>query len=1807
MRHLFYALLALCLALPAVAQDTIPDRRLALSENLDFYGGDLTPVFDTDFQTCKKLCMGDAACAAFTFNAVSGACFPKTGVTDTQVYDGAISGRVFDTPTGIMAQADIRAAELGFLSASDLSAARAQAEALAERHLVNDWTESALSDAAFQAKRQGNLLGAFRFTGAALTLTDAPGDWLDYGRLAAALSREDKSNRSAYRRSALQAATNAYLRADGPRQQAQALAVMAAMLEQLGRGRDMIPALRLANDLVPQPETAEALDNAIAKYGFRVTGHDVQNETAEPRVCAEFSEPLVQAGVDYAPFVQVVGEKLAVEVSDRQLCLTGVRHGERYEVTIRAGLPAASGEVTAGPVTLTLYVRDRAPVVRFPGRGYVLPKGGEVAIPVATVNATRLDLTLSRVSDRALAQLIREDSFGRPMSEWEMEDFRDSTAVPVWQGEADVALDLNAEVTTRLPLDAAGNALAPGLYTLEARVVGGDARDTAPALQWFMISDLGLTTYLGNDGLHVFARGLADTGAKPGLKVELISTGNAVLGTAVTDADGYARFDAGLTRGVGAAAPALVAVTAADDFAFLSLTAPEFDLSDRGVDGRPVAPPIDLFLTTDRGAYRAGEVIHATVLTRDQTMAALPGLPLTAVLTRPDGVEYSRTRIQEAGAGGGVVSFNLGQTVPRGTWTLSVFADLDAPALRTAPLLVEDFMPERIDLVADLPEGSIGLDDTPDLTVQVDYLFGAAGADLPVTGEVVLRPAAGLPEFPGLRFGRHDLRARAAYDSLPSIRTDASGAAVLPVTLPRPDQLDRPYEATFTLRAREGAGRPVERQITRPVRPATDMIGIRPLFDGALGEGAVASFELQGVAPDLAPASMEVTWTLNRVEYRYQWYQQYGQWNWEPITRRKKIQSGTATLGNTPVLVETPVDWGTYELVVERNGAEYAAASVGFNAGWYGAGDGAGTPDRLEVALNKPSFVPGETATLRIVPEAAGTALVTVMSDRLIDRRVVAVVAGENSVDLPVTADWGAGAYVTATLLQPSNRAARQMPARALGLAYAGVDPGARRIGVTLEVPELIRPRGPMDVTIAADGVPGETVYATLAAVDVGILNLTGFQSPDPADHYFGQRKLGMGIRDVYGRLIDGMNGALGVVRSGGGAATGLTAQAPPPTEDLAAFFAGPVTLDENGRATVTFDLGAFNGTLRVMAVVWSQTGVGQASRDVIARDPVVLSTTLPRFLAPGDASALRMELTQADGPGGAVPISVMAEGPVTLDTRFLPKQVQLPKGGREVLSVPITGDAVGDAVITVALTLPDGETVSTEYRLGVRANDPEVVETTRFSLAAGETLRIDDNIFAGFRPGSAHAVLTAGPLARFDAPAILTALDRYPFGCTEQITSRALPLLYVSPLAQAMGMAQDHALSDRLQQAVDTILTRQAANGAFGLWRPASGDLWLDAYVSDFLGRARSEGIAVPDRALRSALDNLSNRVNYAPDFDNGGEAIAYALMVLAREGIASIGDLRYFADAKADAFATPLAQAQLGAALAYYGDQPRADRMFAKAAARLRAQVDAAVVYRSDYGTQRRDAAAVLTLAVEAGSQVVDRDRLIALAAQSDGPRSTQEAAWAMLATHALLTEPQGALIVNGRRIDGAYVEVLEHDTFLAALDIQTTASGSEPLTLTSFGVPRDPRPASGLGYSIDRLYFTMDGAPIQPDQVPAGTRLVTVVKVTPTGAPGGRLMVTDPLPAGFEIDNPNLLRSGDVRALDWLDTDLKTRNTEFLTDRFRAAVDHFGDASFQLAYIVRAVAPGRYHHPAPSVEDMYRPKFRAQGNAGRIEILP
>ncbi len=242
-----------------------------------------------------------------------------------------------------------------------------------------------------------------------------------------------------------------------------------------------------------------------------------------------------------------------------------------------------------------------------------------------------------------------------------------------------------------------------------------------------------------------------------------------------------------------------------------------------------------------------------------------------------------------------------------------------------------------------------------------------------------------------------------------------------------------------------------------------------------------------------------------------------------------------------------------------------------------------------------------------VTARSAGRLTLNVFTDRLVSSTSQDVKPGTVKLPLSVGKDWGTGAYLVATLRRPLDQPAQRMPGRAIGVQWFSIDRAARTLAVDMQMPATIRPNTTLAVPVHVAGLnPGDEARVVVAAVDVGILNLTNYKPPAPDDYYLGQRRLTADIRDLYGELIDGMQGAAGKIRTGGDMGAELTGS--PPTQAPLALYSGIVTVGANGVANVAFDIPAFAGTVRVMAVAWSKDKVGKATGDVVVRDPVVLT-----------------------------------------------------------------------------------------------------------------------------------------------------------------------------------------------------------------------------------------------------------------------------------------------------------------------------------------------------------------------------------------------------------------------------------------------------------------------------------------------------------------------------------------------------------------------------------------------------------------------
>lgn len=1554
------------------------------------------------------------------------------------------------------------------------------------------------------------------------------------------------------------------------------------------------------------------------EQGLRIDRVFVLNDSSVPAVCVDFSsgmpEPAERQYADYIRFNPPFAAVFRKQAYD-EICAEGAEFGVDYQVRVLPGLTSNDDARIRKPQRSQIKVGDRPARLWFSNSRYVLPKGG--GVPVHSINADKAQLTLYRIGERNLLTDVVKRSFRADIAPYKAREIRDELGEELWSGTVDLSARRNQETLSNLPV-APLIEPAAGVYLLTAKVVLDDEKDNNQysdlATQWLVVSDIGLTSYRAKDGLTVVSRSLQTGLPLPGVELALYGRNNQALASSLTDAQGAAHFAAHYLDGKGGReAVSLMAFGPNEDFNFFDITGSPFDLSDRGVKGRASPGPIDAFLYTERGVYRPGERVNLGVLLRDNKGQAVDSLPLTLRLRGPNEQVAAEQVIHPHGAGGYTTELNLSTGARSGRWKALAYLDPDADPVGQAAFLVEAIVPPRIELeVKQAPQGPVMAKTMGHFAIQARYLFGAPAAQLQATAHLqVAADPDPFPQFKGYRFGPVGEADDSVLFDLDATQTDEQGNAGFDFRIDRLPKVTRPLRARLHAEVSDVDGRSVAISHWMPVRSKPLIIGVKaPGSGGSVKEGSEVVFEVLALDGQGVPQAHDnLSYRLIAEDVDYQWYRDQGRWRYKRQVRDRVVTEGALqTVAETPGRIAATLEYGRYRLEVRDNALDLLS-SVRVRSGWQGGGPDVETPDMLSLRTDRSSYAPGQTARLRLEAPFAGPASVVIATDRVLSVQSIQLDEKQAELEIDVDPQWGAGAYALVTVYRPDGAQAGHGPRRAVGVAWLGVDKATHQLDVSLENPKQVRPLSQLDVNLAVSGqAPGESVYVTLAAVDEGVLRLTDYQLPDPLAHYFGQRQLAVGLRDLYGKLIDGHAGAPTRIRAGGGA-SGRRGMADSHVK-IVSLFSGVIKPDATGRAQVPLQIPEFEGRLRLSVVAWSGQGLGNAQGEVSVRDPVVLMPSVARFLAVDDKTNATVLLHNMEGPEGVYRLRWETQGALRADASPGQVELHLAPGQREVVRIPLQAQSVGNGRLLLRLAGPQG--LRSERQLGIGVRAPFLPQTQRSfgQLQPGFASSIKSDVLQTLRPETVSASLSISNRPDLDVPGLLRQLDLYPYGCLEQVTSRAFPLLHLDELSRRWSYSSTAPAQQRLDDAVRRILDKQLLNGGFALWR-ANGDEepWLSVYALDFLQRARAAGVRVPEFAWKRGLAWLQRQVTY-PNVEDA-ESIAvqsYALYLLARSGERHEETARYLFKEGEGKLKSRLAAAQLGAVFTHMGDAQRAALAFALAR-KLRHASDA-----HDYGSSLRDLAGLTLIQAELDANNGDLSALaqeLAQAMQEQTWLSTQEQAWLVRAAASLSAdEAPLKLSLQGADLPPRTTPlVLKPSLESLGEGVQMLNRGASAAwySMSVEGSPlREPPPLQD-GFRIERSLYTLDGEVANPQDIVQGELLVTVLEgAAETDALKHQALVVDPLPAGFEVENARLAHARNAHELAWIGELSATEYTEALDDRFVAAVNlRRNKKAFRLAYLVRAVSPGVYRMPPPEVEDMYKPWYRGRGEAGWLRV--
>ncbi len=1612
------------------------------------------------------------------------------------------------------------------------------------------------------------------------------------------------------------------------------------------------------------------LSGTLQAADFYVSDISETTQDDAPALVIRFTSP-VDPRTDLSKSVAITpnpttGNIWIPQNNGRQWVLPFVEPSTEYTIKVDPQLQSVGGvtlsekdsEGQEHPFERTVKTRKIVPGANFSDKGSFLVGNIQNGIPVTVINQKSVDLDVFRVRDDALDRFIHETSFQGMNNYYRLQRLK-KYADLVHTARYDNDAKPNQRKTYNLNLDPVLDKNSPGIYVAVIRKAGDYdyAYDTAV----FTITDIGLHVRKYQDSLVVYSHSIAT--AKPMGNVDLRFLWPKTKKQAAHDQTGKTALDGSYQLATNDL-PKVVVARHGNSISFLKLDQGALDLS-----AYPNVPSLhrqyQMFMYGPRDLYRPGEAVSINLLLRDFDGQKVAGLPLTAKLYDARGERKKQFTWQPESTNLYQTGFQLDDNAPTGKWRLEVSINDDY--VNTYWFQVEDFLPETLTLsfYDGVPNQThyAPVSGSFEVPIQADYLYGAPAAGNHADAVIMVSPATS--PFPALKdfyFGYAKEKISRRTLKTPAIQLDQTGKGAISVPA-NWSNISVPLQYLVSASVYESGGRPVTRNQQVIQLPDYDkLVGVHPLFKGRPASDGTVQFELLSVNQQGRPVSDQLNVRMSRKYREYFWeYNESRGWYWNYKSHIYAVGSEKVDVKGDSVTVDFPVQWGTY--ILEVTSASGAKTTFEFETEWSWSNQNSSNikPDMLQMALDKDHYEPGDSAKLRLTSPITGDGIINVESTHGVQYSLhQQIQKGDNEVSIDIQRDWNRhDLYVTAMVLTPADQVTEVAPKRALGITHLSIIRPDAIAAVELTTKDKTQPNKAVNAHINVTNLSklgDQQLYATVALVDKGVLNITRYQPPRPEQYFYAPRRFESEYFDIYGKIINNLGYDMIRQKFGGDAfdesdaALSRGGKKPKSDVQIVSFLSEPVTV-VNGEADVSFELPSFNGKLEWMVVVYGDHSYGSAHQEMIVADKLVSQIAMPRFLAMGDNSQVNIDLHNLSDTDQTLEVSVEVSGAVT--SEGLQQTLALADKEKTVLTIPVTGaDIEGQGVIQLNASNGDDINITRTWRLGVRSPYPWATHQLRATIEPGAQWEPDVDL-SELRDSSVQAMLTISNRPAINFTSQFNNLLQYPYGCLEQTTSSTYPWLLLdeamvkkfdlnSSIEQQFQQPFSEAFrQEQIQKGIEKLKAKQLSQGGFGYWDASSWESrWGTVYATELLIDARKQGIVIDDDMLKSAIKRLTFFVNNNPKSEMWSESPgyyqfsyrAYAAFVLAKADAISLGFVRRLysqamTNYEGEGDSKPikldqsgLAWMHLAGALQQLNDTARAQKAL-ELALKIERKPNA---YYRDYGSVVRDQALSLAVALEIGlddgtlaDQMInslhnkrwfstqERIALLKVARQYANKTSRWDATIQLSSSEQSLVKTQAFNAVFDadklRQLKG----ITAHDQKLYA-------------SLQYQGAPSDiPQPYSE-GVSIRRQYYDLSGQPTIPTTLTSGDLVIVELSLA-TVDDDIRIpdaLVVDLLPAGLVLENQNLSNASvdldsimiDEKPLGSYFRENHVQHQEYRDDRFVASVSLNHRAVKKLYYLARAVTPGTYQVAPPFVEDMYRPHYRAVGSSIKtLQIQP
>ncbi|WP_266362563.1 alpha-2-macroglobulin family protein [Tellurirhabdus rosea] len=1509
---------------------------------------------------------------------------------------------------------------------------------------------------------------------------------------------------------------------------------------------------------------------------------------------------------------------------------------DTYVLTLTDRVQGVLGARLEEPVSKDLFFGKMPAGISFVNkRAQYLSAKGSRNVGVQIVNVPEVTVKVAKVYENNILHYLksgRYEEYGEIDGEWQQTGlFTDTDDED--QRYSDVLVDKTV-ATADLPKVrgvAALNLALPesdnrfrGVYLV---TVGSKEQLYTKATKLISVSDIGLIAKQSANEVWVFANSIRTAEPLAGVDVTVVSGSNQAVATLKTDGNGVAHFEnlpASLPGGSrNSTGIALVTAKTDADFNYLALDDSRVETSRFEVEGKRDNPSgFDALIYGDRDIYRPGETIHLNTVVRSAGWQSVGEIPLKIRVVAPNGREYRILRQRTNDEGAVATDIPIDAAAVTGTYGLEVY-NANEVLLASRNVSVEEFIPDRLKVDAVTGPTAFRPGQTVTLTATATNLFGPPAANRTYEIEWQLaRKVFSAPTFPEYTFS---IQNNASFEKdLRQGVTNEAGQAVERFAVPPAYRDMGVLEGKIYTTIFDENSRPVNRLNRFAVFTQETFYGLR-MADRYVGTNAplpidIVALNRSGVLQPGAQTLVEIV----RFDYQTVIEKKYEQLRYISKKREKVVYTNTLKLGDGRGQVRyAPTVSGEYEVRVRKPGSE-SYTPVEFYAYGYGSTQSSSfevsTEGQVLMTFDKPAYEVGDKAKVLFKTPFDGRLLVTLERNRVLETQVVET--QNKSAELSFSLEEGhlPNVYVTATLIRPLDNSTLPLTV-AHGFSSVSVTDNDTRIPVQLTTVEASRSKTRQRITVKT----AANAELTVAVVDEGILQLKNFQTPDIHGYFYQKKALEITSHDLYGFLFPELS--LTGASSFGGDGYNLGKRINPLSNGrvrLVTFWSGILKANGSGEATFDIAIPPFSGDLRIMAVAYKGRAFGSASRNMKVADPIVISTGVPRFLSPNDSLTLPVTISNTTKAPATVTAALSVKGALVAGSSS--QKLVIP-AGREVRATfgLRAKEAIGTGSVTVAVRGLN-ETFTETTDLTVRPVT-SLLKTAQSGIVAGGRSQTID-LRTSFIPATVRSelVVSRSPLIQLARP--LSDLLGYPYGCLEQTISKAFPQLYFAEVTKTIGKPayfvsrgeSDLNPNFTVQTAIRSVESRQLFNGGFGMWPGATGeDAWVTAYALHFLAESARAGFEVSPTVMSKAADYLEKKTSTPATEEvyfyeeTGGYSVQklpsrasiYGLYVLALNGQPNRPAMNYYKSQTAKL--TPDSRYLLAAAFYLTGDT----RSYSAIIPKSYSDPTTGRQSGGSYASPIRNLALVLNTLLETDADnlaIPTLARRLSQALNGTSYLNTQESAYAVLALgklakRAAASTATATVLANGKAIGNFTGQTLRLTNGIAGrpLTLATKGSGnlywftqSEGLSATGGYTDED------AGLRVRRQFLDRNGAPLSSFR----QNDLVVVKITlaaENGVPVKNVVVTDMLPAAFEIENPRLT---EPREMPWIQNAAKPDHFDVRDDRIHFFTDVSGpEQSFY--YLVRVVSRGTFALGPVSADAMYDGSLRSYSGGGKLRV--